>query len=197
MNDMRVYAIYDPRKSSREFEISLAHWREQGIDVVPFEGTITKSTTIENINSSHKAVILLAKSSHFPDVCILEEDCLFPAEDGWQYFLRNKPSIFDIYLGGVYSNNMENFRQLRPVLADSIIPITRISGFHCYIVHENYYDKFLSVPDDAHIDDAQRGGIYKVCYPFAAIQRPGWSATNRKEVDYNVNLLPTDVYGWE
>jgi hypothetical protein len=36
---------------------------------------------------------------------------------------------------------------------------------------------------------------WTVCYPFAALQRKGFSANNMKEVDYNTLLQDIDVYG--
>ena len=38
------------------------------------------------------------------------------------------------------------------------------------------------------------GGDFKFCYPFPALQRPGFSANNKAIVDYNKILEPKDIY---
>jgi hypothetical protein len=65
------------------------------------------------------------------------------------------------------------------------------------MVHEKFYEKFLSVPDDVHIDTSmdELKGNYVFCYPFAALQRAGFSANNRTVVNYNPILKNEDVYG--
>jgi hypothetical protein len=69
------------------------------------------------------------------------------------------------------------------------------TGLHCYIIAQRYYDTFLATDPAVHIDTAQQKGLFKVCYPMAAIQRPGWSWNNKEIVNYNTNLNPKDVYG--
>jgi len=67
------------------------------------------------------------------------------------------------------------------------------------MVHEKFYDTFLGIPDNVHIDtefNNVKGG-YVFCYPFAALQRPGFSVNNKAEVNYNrgCGLKDKDVYG--
>lgn len=127
----------------------------------------------------------------------MESDVMFPAADGWEYFLKNKPADFDLYLAATYGE----FMAAIPCGPNGMMYtyVNRPAGFHCYIIHERYYDTFLNTPPDLHIDDVQTGGVYKVCYPFAALQRPGWSANAKGNVNYNNDLLHNrkyDVYGW-
>lgn len=137
---------------------------------------------VASINASHKAIVRYAKETGLPEVAIAEDDVCFPAPDGWLYWLERMPLDFDIYAAGTYGG-VENFAPKSNV------------GAHCYIVHERYYDRFLAVPDHAHIDLAQDGADIEVVYPMAAIQRPGWSANNQKWSDYNSVLSDKDVYG--
>ena len=68
-------------------------------------------------------------------------------------------------------------------------------GLHAYFIHSSFYDEFLALPPYRHIDTALEGkGPFHVCYPYAAIQRKGWSANLRKEVDYNQSLQENDLY---
>lgn len=117
---------------------------------------------------------------------------MFPADDGWQYFLRNKPDKFDLYFGGIYGLNELAITKIQNTAG--AVPIHNFAGLHCYIISENYYDKFLSLPEDKHIDDQPGLGSYYVCAPMAALQRPGWSSNAQRPVDYNCNprILPPE-----
>lgn len=159
-----------------EFEI-------QGIHFYRFwNATIDKDSVVKSINASHKKIVQWAKDNNKPYVCIAEQDLTFPAKDGWDYFLKSQPKEFDLYLACTY-----------------VPPITNniVCGFHLYIVAQKFYDKFLSAPDGEHIDTAMDGlkGDYKFCYPFAALQRPGFSWNNpHSPVNYNGILKSEDIY---
>lgn len=199
---MNIFVIHDPRRPDKEFLQLLGEFTRQGI--TEWYKTVHPTfiqggeTTEQNINQTHKRCVRKAKEEGMEECCIMESDVVFPAPDGWQYFLKRKPRIYDLYLGGQY-NELERMRRVYEQLGPHItsIPVNTISGFHCSIVHSRYYDKYLSLPDDVHIDGAQDGqGVHFCCYPFAAIQRPGWSAVNKKEgTNYNYILEPGDVYG--
>lgn len=142
------------------------------------------SSVVRSINLSHKQIVRFAQEQNMPEICILEEDVCFPAADGWEYFLRNKPTKpFDLYLGGCYGLNPLALRRIgkEPGAAE----IHNFVGLHCYIISQRYYQKFLDLPENKHIDDQPGLGVFYVCYPFAAIQYPGWSANNRQPVNYN------------
>lgn len=201
---MKIFVLHDPRRPTIESDRLIAELDRQGLQeedyemqysILPnsFEGAPT--TTEQSINWSHKNLVQLAKLFGHLEVCILESDVMFPHPEGWKYFLENKPDHFDLYLGGVYSLNQGAQDRLEPGACD----IHNFAGMHCYIIHSRFYEKFLSVPDDMHIDLALAGyGVYKVCYPFSAIQRQGWSANAKAEVNYNYNLIKSQrVYGWE
>ena len=112
---------------------------------------------------------------------ILEDDIMFTAPGAWQRFLSLMPEDYDLYLGGCYGPVEDGITH---------VPV----GFHCYAVHERYYDTFLETDPTKHIDTAQKGGIYKVCYPMVALQRPGFSWNNKADVDYNKQLKPEDIW---
>jgi hypothetical protein len=151
------------------------------------------NSVVRSINLSHKQIVQWAKDSGLPEVCIMEEDVWFPGSDGWQYFLRNKPTEeFDLYLGGVYGLNPLALRRIgkEPGAAE----IHNFVGLHCYIIRQRYYDKFLALPEDQHIDHQPGLGVFYVCYPFAALQAPGWSANNKREVDYNQQIAKEHIH---
>lgn len=172
--------IFDSRRPEK-YELLMQEIQRQGIKDYTIWPCLLESTVVKSINLSHKMIVRHAKDNEWEQVCIFEDDVIFPADDGWEYFISSIPDEFELHLGATYN-----------------VPITnrKIVGFHCYVLHKSAYDKFLSVPDDVHIDVAMEDIMdWTVCYPFAALQRKGFSSNNMKDVDYNTLLLDSDVYG--
>lgn len=132
-------------------------------------------------------IVAYAKDHKMPEICIMEEDVMFLGPGAWQHFLTNKPERFDLYLGGCYGLNQEAYRRIAE--EPGATPINNFAGLHCYIIKESYYDKFLAMPDDKHIDDQPGMGRFYVCSPFVALQHPGWSSNCRDKVNYNRKIL--------
>lgn len=176
-----INIIFDDRNPS-DYERLLGEFAEQGILEYKFWAAIRDSASVvASINASHKQIIRYAKENNIPEICVAEQDLTFTDKGAWDYFLKNKPKEFDIYLGATY-----------------ILPVSnkKICGFHLYIISEKYYDSFLSVPDDAHIDTAvcDWGGDFNFCYPFPALQKAGFSFNAKDIVDYNKNLSEEDIW---
>jgi hypothetical protein len=172
--------ILDSRRVEK-YDLLMKELSRQGITEYKIWPCIIVKEVVSSINLSHKMIVQDAKDNGLEYVCVMEDDCMFPAEDGWEYFVSSIPEKFELHLSGTY-----------------ILPITnrKIVGFHCYVLHESAYDRFLSVPHNVHIDTAMEDILdWTVCYPFAALQRKGFSANNMKEVDYNWVLSDCDIYG--
>jgi hypothetical protein len=186
---MRINVIYDDRRSD-DYERLLGEFMRQGITKYKFwNAVVDKNSVVASINASHKMIIQWAKDNNKEYVCIAEQDLSFPAKDGWQHFLKNKPDSFDIYIGGTYF--VDGPQYWKP----PVIKVKDYVGNHLIIVSKKYYDTFLSVPDDAHIDMAQGGlGDFYVCFPFAAIQRAGFSFNCMVDVNYNASLRKEWIY---
>jgi hypothetical protein len=155
---------------------------KQGItDFKVWQAVVLRESVIKSINASHKMIVRAAKDLGWPYVVVCEDDLMFVDEGAWQYYLDNMPTNFDLYLACTY---------VKP-----ISPI-KVTGFHLYTVHEKFYDKFLSAPDDVHIDVYmdELNGDYRLCYPFPALQRAGFSANNSGYADYNTVLTKDDLY---
>lgn len=182
---MIINIIHDDRRIER-YQPLIQGLAEQGlteVDYVLWPAKILQSSVVCSINASHKMIVQWAKDNHLPQVCIAEDDLMFTAPDAWQYFLDNKPAEFDLYLACTY-----------------VVPVKlkKVTGFHLYVVSEKFYDRFLSVPYNYHIDTAMDDleGDYHFCYPFPALQRPGVSANNGGAfANYNSTLKPKDIYG--
>lgn len=171
----------------------------QGINAKIWQCINDSNNVVRSINLSHKQIVQFAVDHHLPQICIMEEDVWFPAKNGWQYFQQNIPEKFDLYLGGAYGLN---YVALNNIQANpGAVEINNFAGLHCYIINSSYYVKFLSLPEDKHIDDQPGFGRFFVCSPFAALQHPGWSCNARQFVDYNCDKssLPIECiyYGKE
>jgi len=142
---------------------------------------------VKAISCSHKMIVEDAKEKGLEECFIGEDDLMFPSKGGWKYFMDNKPKDYHIYSAASYLSFP------RPQ-NECLINVECIVGFHLYAIHSSYYDRFLSSPEDKHIDTCQQSDKMYVIYPFAALQRRGYSANNKAIVDYNLMLNDTDVY---
>lgn len=192
---MEVHILHDPRRPEKMGQM-MAECNAQGITDYeiwfghPESGFEAKIT----INRMHKQIVQYAKGNNLEEICIMEDDVHFPAKDGWEYFLNRKPPFeYNLYLGGHYGDVVPITKA--PYL--NLASCARPNGLHCYIIHQRFYDTFLATPDDVHIDDAQTEQPLYVCFPFAAVQRAGWSANAKSIVDYNHDIRKKKwVYGW-
>lgn len=177
----RLNIIFDSRRPEK-YDPLISELERQNITDYELWPCIMYPDVVASINASHKMIVRDAKEKKLKYVCIAEDDLWIPHEKGWQYYLDNMPDDFDLYLA-----------------CTLVTPVTNnvVCGFHLYMVAEKFYDTFLAAPDVAHIDSAMNDikGDYKFCYPFAAIQRPGYSHNNKTEVNYNGIFQEQDVYG--
>lgn len=164
----------------------------QGIDAKIWQGVHDSNDIVRSIGLSHKQIVQFAVDHNLTQICIMEEDVWFPSDDGWQYFQKNIPEKFDLYLGGAYGLNQSALTSVQN--STGHVEINNFAGLHCYIISNNYYNKFLSLPENKHIDDQPGLGLFYVCAPFAALQYPGWSTNAGRLVDYNCDKrsLPTE-----
>ncbi len=176
-----INIIYDNRQSD-DYQRLLGEFIEQ--DIVKFkfwEAICDKNSVVASINASHKMIVRYAREKKKPYVVIAEQDLTFSCIGAWDYFIKKMPDVFDLYLACTY-----------------IVPISnnKVCGFHLYCISEKFYDTFLSIPDDVHIDTYmdELGGDYKYCYPFPALQRAGYSFNNHAVVDYNTVLSEKDIW---
>lgn len=182
--DMIIHVIYDERRMEK-WEPLMNEFEKHRIKNFVIWRPEERKTVVESINATHKAIVRYAKESGLDEVIIAEDDLMLLGEDGWQYFLNNKPDRFDVYISGTYLIDApENWKP-------PLIKVKEWVGNHLIVVHSKYFDRFLSVPDHYHIDMAQSGlGDFFVCYPMAALQRPGFSANSMTQVNYNAQLKP-------
>lgn len=181
---MKIAVIHNFDSHDR-FDRLMQEFIGQGIrDYQIFPAIHDQYSVMKGINLAHKQCVQFAKDNGLKEICIMEDDVRFTNPNSFKYFLENKPKDFDIYLSGIY---------LGEILEDN--SVKSFTGFHCYIVNERFYDEYLSVPDDEHIDRALSNlGKYYVCNPFAAIQYNGFSYNTKMDMNYDDLLKGRELY---
>jgi len=181
---MKIAIIHDFNANDR-FDRLMLEFQSQGIKEFSFFPAVHDSQSVKkSINLAHKQCVQFAKDTGLPEICIMEDDVKFTNKDSFSYFLQNKPKDFDLYLSGIYVGEIKE---------DNTVDV--FSGFHCYIVNQKFYDKYLDTPDDAHIDRALGGlGKYYVCNPFVAIQYNGYSYNTKMDMNYDSLLEGRELY---
>ena len=181
---MKIAVIHNFDVGDR-FDRLMSEFKEQGIKEFSFFPAVYDSHSVKRaINLAHKQCVQYAKDAHLPEICIMEDDVHFTNPDSFSYFLRNKPSDFDIYLSGIYIGEIQKDQTVH-----------NFTGFHCYIVNKKFYDIYLNTPLDEHIDRALGGlGKYVVSDPFIAIQYNGFSYNTKMDMNYDSLLEGRKLY---
>lgn len=140
--------------------------------------------TFVAISQAHKQIVHWAMLQGLPEVCIAEDDLCFFAPGAWDYFLSQKPTDYDIYLGGVFHGlNEDN-------------TTTDWCGNTLYTVNQRFYETFLSVPLLNHLDRALAGkGRYVVCDPMICTQKGGYSFQKKAFDSYERYLQGRRLFG--
>lgn len=147
---------------------------EEGITYRFHYGEVDRMIPFRGISRSHKAIVQMAKYNNEPMSCIMEDDVLFTSPGSWRHFLDNIPNDFDIYLGGVSNGLLQEDNS-----------VADFRGLFLYIIHERFYDTFLSLNEANNIDaELDRKGKYIVCNPFAVIHADGYSYHNKQHRHY-------------
>ena len=182
MNNQRLNIINGNR--GERFPRLMDELRTQGIeDYMLWDGIYLPSIK-QSINRSHKQIVEYARLAEWDDVCIAEDDIKFSHPNSYRYFLEKKPKYFDIYLSMVFLG-----------YPDENGCVKDFTGLTMYIVKRRFYDTFLSVTDDEHLDKGLAGlGKYIVCDPFVASQYNGISSNTGKMEVYDDLLANREFY---
>lgn len=137
------------------------------------------------IGQAHINCILIAKQMEYEHVIIMEDDCIFQAQDKTLYYINkcllNAPNDWDILLGGVY------YSKQRSEYNDYWQRIGEFCGLHFYIVNSKAYDKILEYDFKHHIDRWLNQNNRLNCFvakKFFATQRDGFSDNTKKVENY-------------
>ncbi len=173
---------------SERMPLLLSEIERQGITNYKFWDGIyeAKKTAKENINAAHRQIVEYARLAEFGEVLVAEDDFVGCHPDSFKFFLQNKPEQYDLYLSQIYMGDIDENNRVKS-----------FTGMTMYFVHSRYYDKFLSVNKEEHIDHALSavGGDFVVCNPFAFVQRNGFSSNTGKHEIYDSLLSGRKLFG--
>lgn len=168
----------------------LIELKEQGInDFVLHPGIYNPDNPKKAIHEGHRDIVQLAKDNNWENVIIAEDDIKFTNPNSWQYFLSQIPEVYDLFFGLLYQGEIKDNRV--------------VNGFNgcmtLYVVHNRFYDTFLSQPVDTHVD-VQLGNVcfqheFKIIPQYCVIQRGGYSLNRREIQFYDVYLENKTLYG--
>ena len=100
--------IYDNRNSA-DYGRLLGEFIQQGITRFVFwEAKVFSDSVVRSISASHKMIVQWAKDNNMESVTIGEQDLMFTAPDAWDYYLKQMPQSFDVYLGCSYVPPISN-----------------------------------------------------------------------------------------
>jgi hypothetical protein len=143
-----------------------------------WDGIIDKSFPQRGISQAHKQIVKYAQEEKLAEILIAEDDLHFTSKGAFDYFIKNKPNHYDIYLGGIHEGKVKEDDTVED-----------FSGGTLYIVNSRFYDVFLSVPENLNIDRALRyRGKFVVCNPPVAIQHNGFSDNIKQYCNYDEYL---------
>lgn len=176
----RINRILSVADQSKRFGLKIKFW----------EGVTTEKLPAYSINKAHKQIVADAKKNNLPCCCIAEDDFQMSAEGAWEYYLKNIPEDYDLYLSGVYSAQIKDGRIMNG-----------FSGLTMYIIHERFYDFFLNINPLDHIDRALGNfcfeKMYRIVEPYVTYQLEGYSDNHRRDTAHSSYLEKMKLFGRE
>lgn len=182
---MTLHIIHLPHRTDR-WELLLKEFQQESItDYKIWNGIVDSSKAAKGISRSHKQIVQFALENEYPEVLIGEDDLHFTAPGAFAYFLGEKPTDYDIYLGGPSHGKL-----------DSANKVKDFAGLLLYIIHRRFYETFLSIPDDQHIDRGLRcKGEFIVCNPWPVIEHSGYSDNLKEYCDASIYYGHRQLFG--
>ena len=148
-------------------------------------GILDEEIPFRGVAKAHKQIVLYAKENNLPSILVAEDDVKFTAPGAMSYFLEQEPLLYDLYLGGISHGKIGNDQT-----------VTDFAGTMLYKINQYFYDTFLSIPEDGHIDrNLKNKGRYIVCQPFAATQHNGYSDNKKEYFNYDLYLNGRTLFG--
>ena len=116
---------------------------------------------------------------------IAEDDIQFAAPGAFQYLKEQQPVEYGIYLGSISYGRIGNDNR-----------VIDFSGLLLYQVHSRFYDCFLSIQSQNHLDRSLNGkGVFFVCPQFVAIEYEGYSDNFGKVVNNSICYFDKPLFG--
>ena len=196
-NHLYILHLFDNTENEKVNEVSrerlknlLIELKEQGITeftLVP--GEYDPVNTKKAIHKGHRAIVQKAKDLGLSRVLIAEDDIKFTHPNSFNYFISQIPESYDIFSGLVYSASMDGNR-----IMNGGSGLTSL-----YVVNSRFYDFFLSMDIDNHVDRELALTAFKheyyVCQPMCVEQRGGYSFNLKQSMFYSEYLRDKKMYG--
>lgn len=147
----------------------------QGLKACIWPGIRASPDPRTGIAMAHCQIIWHAKAEGLGSIIIAEDDVKFTAPGAFEFYIKQIPEDYDLYLGGILYGN---------ILQNNIVE--DFAGTFLYTIHEKFYDRFLSIQGPGDIDRLLAGkGRFIVCNPFAAIVHNGYSDNKCRHMNYD------------
>lgn len=155
-----------------------------------WEGVIVRKSRRTGITIGHKKIVQWAKDNNLERCIIGEDDLQFFGLGAWDYYLSKIPEDYDLFFGMIYvSPGLDENYQIHGIS----------SGMTLYTIHKRFYDVFLSLPDDSHVDRdiTKLHEQYKffVCKPFVCQQTGSFSDNCLRKCTYTPLLEGRELFG--
>jgi len=171
---MELHIIHLPHRTDR-FQFLKQEIAEQEIANYRIWNGITTAIPSNGIARAHQQIVTYAKANCITEILVAEDDIHFTAPGAFNFFIRHRPLVYDIYLGGILWRDTKDHE----ILVD-------FCGLTLYMIHEQFYDKFLSLTGDIDIDRELAGkGDYKLCWPLVATQHNGFSDNRKSDLNFD------------
>ncbi len=140
---------------------------------------------VANITEAHKRCVKLAIEYGYDKAIIIEDDVKFVKPGAYQRFLDLQdelPNDWALYCAGVYDGKMK-------MVTEHLAKTSNISGLHCYMIRNTFFETVLSSPGKINLDKWMTGKHYAgakahVAYPMLAFQHDGFSDNVKKQTNY-------------
>lgn len=185
-----VFKSTEYYESIRRKESFTREFKEQGIWYYLHDGVLGGTVpTCTAIAQAHKRVVQKAKEIGLEFVAIAEDDIVFNGAGAWQYFLDNMPESFDIYMGVSYF----------PETYENGIVNKPFDSMSLYIIHSRFYNEFLALPEDNHIDRELSKLVNKkeirISPLYVVHQLNGYSFNAKHEREYHQRIEGMPKFG--
>ena len=155
---------------------------------IMWQGEVNRHNRKESICKGFKKIIQWAKDTMQPFVNVAEDDIVFFNPDSYKYYLSQIPDDYDVFWSMYFvGSNDENFR------INSVC-----SGMTLFTVHSRFYDFFLNMDSDIHIDryltSLHEQFVFKVCPLIPVTQSGSKSDNNLMTCDYSPFLEGRKIF---
>lgn len=153
-----------------------------------WEGEYNPKNTKEAISKGWHRMVQYAKDNNLPSIICCEDDIKFTHPNSYQYFLSQIPKSYDLFFGLIYAGEIKDNRVVNGFSG----------GMTLISIHSRFYDTFLSLPINAHVD-REAGNLshkyeFYLCEPQVVTQRGGYSFNLKRTMFYHEYLRGKVMY---